>query len=153
MFKVRQFLFLQFSPAAGGTAFPPVERAILAAFMVGNPLRSAKTSSINRNFMTRETTSSGGTLYFPTNPVQPNCSRVFVCPYVDLFNFVFQANKELDHTACSWSCLDLPKQPLGSHSLCTTRFISFSYPVCRKGSVILPISRKRRRLRRGSRPG
>ena len=64
---------------AEGTA-EDSERAILAAFMVGNPLRSAKTSSINRNFMTRETTSSGGTLYFPTNPVQPNCSRVFICP-------------------------------------------------------------------------
>lgn len=57
MFKVRQFLFLQFSQAVGGTALPPAEHAILAAFMAENPLRNAKRGSINRNFMTREMTS------------------------------------------------------------------------------------------------
>lgn len=93
MFKVRQFLFLQFSQAVGGTALPPAEHAILAAFMAENPLRNAKRGSINRNFMTREMTSSGGTLCLPTNPVQSNCCRVFICPYVELLNFVIPGQR------------------------------------------------------------
>lgn len=65
-----------------GTAFPPAEHAILVALTVGNPLKSAKISPTNGNFMTQGTTSPGGRVCLQANypPSTPKLLHSFNLP-------------------------------------------------------------------------